>query len=267
MTDDGPRSGDALVLLHGYACSLRWWDAILPRLAESRRVIRIDLLGHGGSAKPRSRYSFAEQGRLHGEALDRLGVRRAVVVGQAFGGILATPLAEERPDLVAGALLIGAPPDESVGRMAFLVRLGLMPVIGPAIRRVAWDGAIRRGYEAAFGHGDFSPFDGAVDPELATSDYRAMTYGSYRNARREFPDYVEEASLAERFARLRVPLLVLFGEEDAEYDARAALAIYDRVPGARTELIPETGHGPQIEKPAAVADLVVPFAEAALRRR
>src|SRR5512145_1691034 len=56
VREDGPADGPPVVLLHGFACSLRWWDDIVPVLAREHRVIRFDLLGHGGSEKPKDGY-------------------------------------------------------------------------------------------------------------------------------------------------------------------------------------------------------------------
>src|SRR5919112_718841 len=50
-----------IVLLHCYGCSLHWWDRLAPLLAEHHPVIRIDLLGFGGSEKPASGYSIEDQ--------------------------------------------------------------------------------------------------------------------------------------------------------------------------------------------------------------
>ena len=69
VTDSGEADGQPIVLLHGYANSLHWFDAIEPLLAENHRVIRIDLLGFGGSEKPESGYSIPEQASLVAEAL------------------------------------------------------------------------------------------------------------------------------------------------------------------------------------------------------
>src|SRR4051794_29516638 len=56
VTDTGPTrkgaNGAPIVLLHCFACSLRWWDRMVPLLERDHRVIRIDLLGFGGSEKP-----------------------------------------------------------------------------------------------------------------------------------------------------------------------------------------------------------------------
>ncbi len=52
VTQDGPRDAPALVLIHWLGASIDWWDLVVPMLARPYRVIRIDLLGHGLSAKP-----------------------------------------------------------------------------------------------------------------------------------------------------------------------------------------------------------------------
>ncbi|MDA2807726.1 alpha/beta fold hydrolase [Nocardiopsis sp. LSu2-4] len=152
MRQDGPRDAPALVLIHGLAGSARWWDPLVPRLAGSHRVIRVDLLGHGRSAKPTGGgYSVPEQARRVGEVLDRLGVEEAVVVGHSTGGSVATALAERRGDLVGGLVLIGSGPrldafasDGGVGRLLFV------PVAGQLLWRLRTDGILRQGMSTAF---------------------------------------------------------------------------------------------------------------------
>ncbi len=78
-------AGPPIVLLHCFGCSLHWWDRMVPLLARRHRVIRIDLLGFGGSEKPKSGYSMEEQGRLVALALGKLQVQGAVVVGHSLG--------------------------------------------------------------------------------------------------------------------------------------------------------------------------------------
>src|ERR687895_1283322 len=58
VREDGLQDGPAVVLLHGFACSLGWWDGVTPALARNHRVIRFDLLGHGGSEKPKQGYGM-----------------------------------------------------------------------------------------------------------------------------------------------------------------------------------------------------------------
>ena len=92
-TSSRPQPGGPVVLLHCYTCAIDWWDRLIPLLRRHHRVIAIDLLGHGGSEKPSDGYSMPEQADLIAEALGRLGVRGATVVGHSLGGTVATALA------------------------------------------------------------------------------------------------------------------------------------------------------------------------------
>jgi len=90
VCQDGPRDAPALLLIHGTAASLRTWDPLVPLLTGSLRVIRIDLLGCGQSAKPDgASYAIPDQARRVGAALERLGVEHAIVVGHSSGGSVA----------------------------------------------------------------------------------------------------------------------------------------------------------------------------------
>ena len=111
VRQDGPQDAPVLLLIHGNASSARSWDELVPMLTRSHRVIRIDLLGYGRSAKPADRsYALPDQARRAGTAMDRLGVERVIVAGQSSGGAAATALAEQRPDLVAALVLINTGP-------------------------------------------------------------------------------------------------------------------------------------------------------------
>jgi pimeloyl-ACP methyl ester carboxylesterase len=250
-------AGLPIVLLHGFGASLHWWHRVVPLLARRHRVIRIDLLGFGGSEKPKSGYSMEDQGRLVALALGKLHVRGAVVVGHSMGFSVATALAAESRDLVDRLVDIDAGPDPSFGDLPFLAKLASAPVIGQALRRISPDFAIEDGYDSAFAPGydvgDFS--DQIVD------DYRAMTYTSYDRSPAEVDDYQDAMPLDQRLQAAAVPLLVIFGEEDQLHDDPSAAAqAYADVPGARITMIPGAGHTPIIEKPAQTSHLVLDFA-------
>ena len=110
------------------------------------RCRRDRLLGHGRSAKPTGAgYQIADQGRRVGEALDRLGVRSAVVVGHSTGGSVATALAEQRGDLVRALALVNTGPNAD----AFLPQgpvnqLLPMPVIGHLLWRLRTESLVRQ---------------------------------------------------------------------------------------------------------------------------
>jgi pimeloyl-ACP methyl ester carboxylesterase len=259
----GTAAAPPIVLLHCFGCSLHWWDPMVPRLARRHRVIRIDLLGFGGSAKPEGGYSMEEQGRLVALALGKLQVQGAVVVGHSLGFSVATALAAESSELVDRLVDIDAAPDPSFGSLPFLARLASAPVIGQALRRVSPDFAVEDGYSSAFAPG----YDPGDFSDQIIDDYRAMTYTSYDRSPAEVDAYQEELPLDQRIRTAAVPLLVIFGEQDQLYDDPGAAAqAYGDVPGARISIIPDAGHSPNVETPSQTSRLVLDFAAEASRR-
>ena len=253
VRDAGPRRAPAIVLLHGYACSMGWWDDVAPALARDHRVITFDLLGHGGSEKPRDGYGMESQARLVGQALDRLEVRDAAVVGHSMGGAVATALVEERRALVDSLVILDSNSAKDDRNLPFAARLGYVPVLGQAIRRIVPDAAIRNGLESAFANG----FD---VPDRFVDDFREMTYTSYDESPSASDDYREGGALADRLKDARVPLLVVFGSEDELIDAETSQD-YRVVPGARIVVLDGVGHSPHVERPGATTRLITDFVE------
>ena len=252
--------GQPIVLLHCYACSLRWWDKLAPLLERTHRVIRIDLLGFGGSEKPESGYEIPNQAKLVAEAMNQLGVQGALVAGHSMGGAVATSLAEQASQLVDRVILIDSGPDlENYGSLPLLPRIGYVPVIGQAMWRITPSFAIKDGFQDAFAP-DFDLESGFDDPDQVIEDYRAMTYTSFEEARAARGDYTEESPLHNRLTRAAVPLLAMLGSEDQIVDPEKAADAYRTVPGAQVEIIRGAGHAPQIEKPEQVAELLHEFA-------
>ena len=267
VVEQGPTAGQVarrdraaeppIVLLHCFGCTLHWWDQMVPLLARRHRVIRIDLLGFGGSEKPASGYSMEDQGRLVALALGELHVQGAVVVGHSMGFDVATAVASESSELVDRLVDVDEAPDPSFGGLSLLAKLTFTPVLGQALRRISPDFAIEDGYEQAFAPG----YDLGAFSDQVVDDYRAMTYTSYDRSAAESDDYENELALDERVRNAAVPLLVIFGEHDQIYDdPTAAAEAYGDVPGARTTIIPGAGHSPNVEKPAETARLVLDFA-------
>ena len=105
------RAEPAVVLLHGAACNLEDMHLALgERLAKRHRVVLVDRPGLGWSErKHREGSSPAYQAGVLREVLDRLGVKRAILVGHSWGGALALRFALDYPERLAGLVLIAPP--------------------------------------------------------------------------------------------------------------------------------------------------------------
>jgi pimeloyl-ACP methyl ester carboxylesterase len=250
----GPRDASPIVLVHCFTCAIDWWDGMIPLLAREHRVVALDLLGHGGSEKPRSGYEIPNQADLLAQALGQLGVRDATVVGHSLGGSVSTALAQQSPQLVDRVVIVDTGPTHEGGDLGLMAKLAFSPVIGEFLWRIKPDFAVKQGLEVAFAPG----FD---VPDAFVEDLDSMTFSSYDNAARQSEDYSDETPLDERMRQTGKPLMVIMGAEEQIIDDPAArLAEYrETVPGARTKLLPGVGHSPNVEAPAKTAALVLSF--------
>src|SRR5262245_44503181 len=259
-----PPPGNPIVLIHCYTCSINWWDHLAPLLERDHRVIRVDLLGHGGSDKPSAGYSIDDQATAVAEALAKLGVVNATVVGHSLGGSVVTDLAQRSPQLASRVVIIDQAAQDGFDNESFAQRISYWPIIGQASDRllhIAPKSTIRDQYDDAFAPG-YDIASGFDNPDQPVDDLRAMTYTSYKDTHDAEQDFVDEAPLDERLATAHVPTMVIFGAEDQIYDAPAAVARYRQsVPGVQTHLIQGAGHSPNVEKPELVAPLILAFAK------
>jgi pimeloyl-ACP methyl ester carboxylesterase len=256
VAEHGPQSGPPIVLIHCFSCAMNWWDGMVPLLERDHRVITVDLLGHGGSEKPGSGYTPPNQAEVVAEALERLGVDTATVVGHSLGGSVGVALAQQNPELVGRLVIIDMPPDGSYGDLGFIAGLAFQPLLGEALWQIKPDFSVRQGLEVAFAPG----YD---VPDAFVEDVKRMAYSSYDDSPGGNEDFFEEESLDRRMAVTGKPLMVLMGaEEQIVDDPQRALDQYkESVAGAETHLIAGAGHSPNVEKPALTARLVREFAD------
>lgn len=249
--EQGPADAPAVVLLHGTAGSTSWWDPVMEDLVDVR-VVRIDLLGHGASAKPRAGYGIAEQARRVASALDELGITGATVVGHSTGGAVAISLAEQRRDLVSRLGLIDSGPQADAyqggGAISALTQA---PIVGQVLWRMRSDARIRSALESAWVR--------EVDvPEQIVADVRAMTYTAFAATTQASLDFLEAKPLPARLKDIGVPALVIYGAEDERWTP-AAFDAYRDVAGAQVEELDGVGHTPMLEDPQTTGSLIRDF--------
>ena len=206
------------------------WAPQLAGLADTARVIAVDLPGHGttGGAGCRRVDDYATWllGVLEGLALDRV-----VLGGHSMGGAIAQTVALARPDRLSGLVLVGTG-----------ARLRVLPRILELFRAGSPLGAELVG-SLAYNSG--SPSAAVVEAERALRETAAVvTLGDFMACDRFDAMTTLEA--------IRVPTLVLVGRDDRLTPPKYARFLADTIPGARLVEIESAGHFPQLEQPAAV---------------
>jgi 2-succinyl-6-hydroxy-2,4-cyclohexadiene-1-carboxylate synthase len=257
--DDGPAlhhleeggPGRRVVLVHGLTQTQAAWEPLAARLRAGRRLVRVDLPGHGGSAGVRA--GFAEAAGLLGACGGR-----AAYVGYSLGGRLCLRLALDRPELVDALVLLGASP-------------GIADPAERAERRLA-DEALARGVErdgvAAFlDRWLAGPLFATLPPERAGRRERLANTPEGLASALRLLGAGAQAPLWDRLGRLRCPTLLVAGALDAKFAGVAARMAAAIGPAARVALVPGAGHAAHLERPAEVAALLEGFLDEHLADR
>ncbi len=255
VLEAGRFNRQTVVLLHGWGGSLKWWRTVVPELSRYHRVISFDLLGHGGSDKPREGYSIEEQGRLIAEALRELRADNVTLVGHSLGGLVATAVAETDPFAFRGLVLISTPTQQSHNRPPAIAKLMFTPVIGHTIYTLTPSSMLSESATIAFS-------DTVVPPPDLLADIPVMTYNSMTATSRAAEQFMEtEPGLVARLRELELPVLAIWGDDDRLWD-RASADDYKVLPAATVKMIAGAGHCPHVESPTEVTRLLREFVEA-----
>jgi len=251
VTDTGPRNGRTIVLLHGWTESLHIFDDVVPLLGQRLRVVRIDLPGHGGSEAPTAGYTMPQQARQVARALDALQVRHAVLAGHSMGGVVASAIAEMRPDLVRGLVLIDSPTAVQFQKPSLIARSSIAPVTGPLIHGFAPDVIERHALGIAVA-------PGARVPAQLVRDLNKVPWPAYAQSYDDTVAWIRREPLPRRLSAIHTPKLVVWGARDQLVDPAAADE-YRRLSRTRVVVLAAVGHTPPIEAPARVAALLTAF--------
>lgn len=125
FTDSG--KGSVVVLLHGFLENNTMWKDVIPLLSKNRRVIAIELLGHGNSESIGYVHSMELMAEAIATVLKSLRVRRVTVIGHSMGGYVALAFAEKHPEKVKRLCLMNSTSlDDDDDRKALRVRANKM---------------------------------------------------------------------------------------------------------------------------------------------
>jgi len=253
---DGPVDGPALLMLHGFGASTAWFDKVVARLPEYR-IIRVDLLGHGGSARPTSGYDPDSQGRLYARLLSELDLNDVTVVGHSMGSLFGVATAEHSTRITR-LVLIGEGPDTSTGTLPPGEWVIHTKWIGPLMQQHGPAFVTKRVVRRAFARG-FDMSTAFANPSQGLDDARSLNHPAFTQSMRRRQPWTRRLGLDARLDNLALPALVIFGREDRFYNVDASLARYRAVRTITTTVLEDVGHTPMIEAPDRVADLIREF--------
>jgi pimeloyl-ACP methyl ester carboxylesterase len=248
-TDEG--AGPPILLLHAALHDHTDFAPVQGALASGRRMLALDWPGHGASPPPAVPLGAVQFGDLLVEFADRLDLSSLVVVGNSVGGYAACRLALERPERIAGLVLVntGGFTPHSVFTRLFCAAMGR-----PAVIKAVFPVFVRAYMRAK------NPRDEAVVDRVVA---RARTAGGARTAAALWKSFTEPGhDLRTRAAQITAPVLITWGAQDLTAPQRWGKSVQRAIGASRFEALP-TGHVVFSSEPQAWLETVMPFVDSA----
>ncbi|WP_405485003.1 alpha/beta fold hydrolase [Nocardia sp. NBC_00511] len=256
VRQDGPVDGRPVLLLHGFEGSVHWWDAVTPLLADTHRVIRVDLLGFGCTGGDTG-FDASSQGRMLTEVLDQLGVHDAVAVGHSWGADAALAVAD-LSDRVSAVVIVDQAPDYGDLRLPAGLGKVLRDPLVRSFHRYAPNPVIRAMIAKGFAPGFDVNTSVPGFPQLRR-DFKDMSWRTIRAVAVDRRHALELRPLDVRVRALGLPTLAVHGGRDQLYPVAQVRARYLGV-GAEVVVIDSAGHSPNIEAPEQLSVAIREFA-------
>jgi pimeloyl-ACP methyl ester carboxylesterase len=244
-------AGEPLILIHAGITDRRLWDNQFNDFARHYRVIRYDGRGYGHSASSNGGYSRSED--LHALLL-ALDIEQAHLLGCSQGGTTAIDFALDYPEMVKRLILVSATPN------------GYQFEGEPPPKLLAFIGAYQQqNLVQAAELATQVWFDG---PQRQPHQLNPETRNRVKNIISEVlstgtMDITGETSAGrpavDRLGDIRVPTLIIAGDQDDPAMLEAAGYLAANIPGAQKTVIQDTAHLPNIEQPEAFNQVVLNF--------
>lgn len=254
----GDSSKPTILLIHGYTASLYVWHATAPALADNGfHVVAIDLVGFGYSEKPAwFDYSIVSQARIVSRFMDRLGIGRATVIGNSYGGAVAATVALDYPERVEKLVLVDTVCNDEVKNHPVL-KLAALRGIGELVTPFLVDSKAYLRHRmhntlAAANHHliDDDRVNSVIRPLRAADAHRSLL----KTSRNWTADRIEQdANL------IKQPTLIIWGEEDTVIPIKNGYKLNEEILNSRFVILRNCGHVPPEEKPEIFTDLITGF--------
>jgi 3-oxoadipate enol-lactonase len=233
-------SGLPVLLLHAFPLGLAMWDEQARALADAYQVVRFDARGFGDSPPGDGLLTMERIADDAVGVLDRLGIPSAVVAGLSMGGYAALALVRRHPDRIRALVLA----DTRAGADSAEARA----------TRAAQAEKVRREGAATIADAVLPKLLGTTShqqrPELVARVRRTIESNPPRGIADALAGLAARADSTPTLREIRVPTLVIVGEEDTITPPAEAEALQRGIAGSRLATIPRAGHLANLENPA-----------------
>jgi pimeloyl-ACP methyl ester carboxylesterase len=226
--DDG--NGPAILLTHGFVASTGMWDGQVAAFRDRYRLIRWDMRGHGRTECPDDPAAYGQDITVADMTaiLDHLGIETAVIAGHSLGGFMSLRFNVLHPE-----------------RVRALILQGCGPGYRSAESRAKWNQRVD-GRAKTIEEEGFEALGGAAEVPVSIQRSRRELALAARGILAQV-----DAKVIDSLPNISVPTLVIIGAGDAYY-LQGADYMASRIPGAEHVVVPDAGHGVNVDQPERV---------------
>lgn len=241
--------GFPLVLLHALTFDSRMWADQVASLSKKYRCINMDFRGHGRSSMPDSECTLEQLAEDVYSLMKELGIEQAHVAGLSLGGMVAMRLALAHPDIVRSLVLVGtsAQAEEAERAAQYETMARISKEQGP---EAIMQGVLPLFFSQAFIQGQPEKLQ-AFKEQFRNIDREGVYRATLATARRR--------DIGEEIKSIRVPTLIIVGEQDLTEPVSEAETIQRQIAGSRLEKIAGAGHIACLEQPEKVTAVMEEF--------
>lgn len=243
--EDVGTGAPALVFLHYWGGSSRTWRHVTKALAPTFRTIAVDQRGWGKSDKTLDGYTLAGLADDAQRLIESLGLDHYILIGHSMGGKVGQLMASRQPAGLAGLVLVAPSPPSPMG-VPLEVRQGMVHAYDSRSSIIATVQQV------------------LACTALASEDLEQVVDDSLNGApaaRSAWPLEASQEDITAPVALIRVPTLVISGEEDGVDPPEVLrLELMPRIPQAKLHILPGIGHLSPLEAPNDLSELIRSFA-------
>ena len=237
--------GEGLVLLHPVGLDQSFWGALPVMLARGRRILRLDLRGHGRSDAGSGRAPIEAYAADVSEAIRHYGMDKPTVLGLSFGGMVAQTLALNHPESISRLIACGCPGGLPEAAQPVLRERGL------AAEREGMASIVQTTIERWFNSSFLeSPIVERVRERLRTDTVQSWSDGWHA---------ISNFNALPKLGGLNLPTLIISGEKDVATPPAASQALAAAIPNAQLVTLPGAPHMMQLETSGLFIEAVGQF--------
>jgi len=211
---------NTILILPGWGQNISHWTEIAEDLSNKYKVVSLDLPGFGGSTPPPKPYSVTDYSNIVREFLEKLSIKKPIIIGHSFGGKVAIDLSSK--DTIAKKLFLISPSGINFPSLLTIVKIGFSKIIKILLFWLP------------------NKLKGHLLNILASEDYK-----NANELKSTFKKVVSQ-NVRSQAQKIKTPTVVIWGEKDSQLKVRHAKVLKKLIKNSTLRILWDQGHSPNI---------------------